>query len=282
MRIALEIEHGVDHVFQHARPGQRALLGHVPDQDHRRAALLRQPGEPRRAFAHLRHRPRRRSERVRPQSLDRVDHRDLRRLRLQHGEYLFQPDFREQLELPGIQGQAPRAQGDLLAGFLAAHVEHLRRAGEHRQRLQEQGTLADARITADQHHAAGDQTAAERAVELADAGRQPVRFARFDFGEHPHPGGAGQGVEAPRRRRFGLGDGFDQRVPRATLRALSLPFRRDGAAFGTGMNRFRLGHRGPSPKKPSTPASFAARRKSLSKAARGAFSRFARSRYSVS
>jgi hypothetical protein len=57
MGVALEIEHGIDDVFEHARPGQRALLGHVADQDDRDAGLLGQPRQLRRAFAHLRHRP---------------------------------------------------------------------------------------------------------------------------------------------------------------------------------------------------------------------------------
>ena len=35
MRIAFEIQHGIDDVLEHARPGDRALLGHVPDQDAR-------------------------------------------------------------------------------------------------------------------------------------------------------------------------------------------------------------------------------------------------------
>ena len=36
MRVALEIEHRVDDVLQHARAGDRALLGHVADEDARR------------------------------------------------------------------------------------------------------------------------------------------------------------------------------------------------------------------------------------------------------
>jgi hypothetical protein len=31
--VAFEIEHGVDHVLEHARPGERAVLGHVADQN---------------------------------------------------------------------------------------------------------------------------------------------------------------------------------------------------------------------------------------------------------
>ena len=35
MRIALEVEHGVDDVLEHARTGDRAFLGHVADEDAR-------------------------------------------------------------------------------------------------------------------------------------------------------------------------------------------------------------------------------------------------------
>ena len=43
------------------------------------------------------------------------------------------------------------------------------------ERLQQQRRLADARVAADQHHAAGDDAAAEHAVELVDAGRRGAR-----------------------------------------------------------------------------------------------------------
>src|SRR5690606_39811522 len=37
---ALEIQHRINHVLQYAGPGQGAFLGHVADQEDRRAALL--------------------------------------------------------------------------------------------------------------------------------------------------------------------------------------------------------------------------------------------------
>ena len=38
MRVALEVQHGVDDVLEHARPGDRAFLGDVTDQQHRSAS----------------------------------------------------------------------------------------------------------------------------------------------------------------------------------------------------------------------------------------------------
>ena len=52
--------------------------------------------------------------------------------------------------------QAARAQGDLGAGLFAGHVQRAARRGEVRQRLQQQGRLADAGVAADQHDAARD------------------------------------------------------------------------------------------------------------------------------
>jgi hypothetical protein len=41
VRIALEVEDGIDHVLEDARAGERPFLRHVADEDDRDAALLR-------------------------------------------------------------------------------------------------------------------------------------------------------------------------------------------------------------------------------------------------
>ena len=43
--LALEVEHGVDHVLDHARAGDLAVLGDVADQDDGGAAALGEGGE---------------------------------------------------------------------------------------------------------------------------------------------------------------------------------------------------------------------------------------------
>ena len=53
LALALELQHAVDQVLEHARPGQRAVLGHVPDQDHRHPPRLGQLHDPRGHLAHL-------------------------------------------------------------------------------------------------------------------------------------------------------------------------------------------------------------------------------------
>jgi len=56
VRVALEVQHRVDDVLQHARAGQRAFLRDVAHEHHRAAARLGRARELRRAFAHMRDR----------------------------------------------------------------------------------------------------------------------------------------------------------------------------------------------------------------------------------
>ena len=56
--IAVEREHRVDDVLEHARPGEAAVLGDVADEQGGDVALLGQAHEPVRALAHLGHRSR--------------------------------------------------------------------------------------------------------------------------------------------------------------------------------------------------------------------------------
>ncbi|MNL43505.1 hypothetical protein D3C87_1660200 [compost metagenome] len=54
--VAFEIEHGIDHVLDHARTGDLAFLGHMAHQHHGRARLLCVTDHCLHAGAHLRHR----------------------------------------------------------------------------------------------------------------------------------------------------------------------------------------------------------------------------------
>ena len=71
--IALEIQHGVDHVLEHARTRERALLRHVTDEQRRHVVRLREAHELRGALAHLAHGARRRLQLLAEQRLDRID-----------------------------------------------------------------------------------------------------------------------------------------------------------------------------------------------------------------
>jgi hypothetical protein len=72
--IALELQHGVDDVFEHARAGEPTFLGDVADEHDRRAALLGLVDEALSAAADLADAARERSERRIGDGLDRVDH----------------------------------------------------------------------------------------------------------------------------------------------------------------------------------------------------------------
>src|SRR3569833_4369384 len=68
--LALEVQHGVDEMLEHARACNRALLGDVADDDHRRAARLGKTDELCSTFPQLRYRTRAGVARVRFGGLD--------------------------------------------------------------------------------------------------------------------------------------------------------------------------------------------------------------------
>ena len=104
-------------------------------------------------------------------------------------------------------------------------------------RLQQQRRLADPGLAADEDERAGDDTAAEHAIELADAGRTAARRRQVDVGIELRPGGPGKRVallgRAGRHRR-GHGTLLDHRVPGAALGTAAQPLGRLRAALLTG------------------------------------------------
>ena len=215
----------------------------MADQDDGDAGLFGDPRQLRRAFAHLRHRAGRRTERLGIHGLDRVDHRDLGLVFGQRVQDFFELDFGLQLEVLGVDRQALGAHRDLRAGFFAADVQDLLEARHARQRLQQQGRFADARIAADQHHAAGHQAAAQHAVEFLDAGAETRHIDRFDIGQTEHRRGLRQSLMLHRKTvAGGFDDGFHQRIPLVAGRTLADPFVGNAAAFGAAVIGFCLGH----------------------------------------
>ena len=71
--VALEIEHGVDHVLDHLGAGDLAVLGDVADEQQRGALRLGVADQRLRGGAHLADGAGRGFERVGPQRLDRID-----------------------------------------------------------------------------------------------------------------------------------------------------------------------------------------------------------------
>ena len=123
LALALELQHAVDRVLEHARPGQRALLGDVADQDHRAAALAREALQRRRHLLHLADAAGRARQVGGPQGLDRVDHACLRALLLQRREHDLERGLGQHGHRQGVRAEALRAQLDLGRRLLAADVE---------------------------------------------------------------------------------------------------------------------------------------------------------------
>ena len=153
--LALERQHGVDDVLEHAGPGERAVLGDVADEHDRHAAPLglddQRPGRTRA--------PGRRdpaadescgSATVWMLSTTTRDGRRASMASIDAGQrrLVGQPQV-------GAHGTEPLgAQADLLGALLGADVQ--RGARPPRQQLQQQRALADARLAAEQGDRPGD------------------------------------------------------------------------------------------------------------------------------
>jgi hypothetical protein len=189
---ALELEHDVDQVLERLGPGDRAVLGDVTDEDRRRAGGLGVRHEARRALAHLRQRAGDRIELPGVHGLDRVEREHRRLERACVVQHLVDVGLGDQRE-PRIGGAEPaRAHRHLRDRLLARRVQDAAIApGQTAERLGEQRRLADARIAAEEEQAAGDQTAAQHAIEFGDPGRQPVGGRRLgDVGDGDRLGAA--------------------------------------------------------------------------------------------
>ena len=107
--LALEIEHGVDQMLEHARPGQRAFLGDVAHQEGGDAAPLGERHQARAALADLGDAARRRLQLGQEHGLDRVHDQRARlhvvELRLHDRQVVLRPQQTRRSRCPA----APRA-----------------------------------------------------------------------------------------------------------------------------------------------------------------------------
>ena len=196
--VSLEEEHGVDQVLEHPRAGDGAFLGDVADDDDRRAGVLGEGGQPVPHLAHLRHRAGRALYSAQRERLDGIHREDAGPQLARMLERDLRVRLRREVQRGRERAQPLAAQPDLLQRLLPAHVEdRKRRPRELVQRREEQRALADARISREQHHRAGDESASESAVQLADA--RPVPPSRRERhlidGQHRGKGApAGRGL----------------------------------------------------------------------------------------
>ena len=179
LALALELQHAVDQVLEGPRARQRALLGHVPDQQHRHVEALgdvHQPG------CGLPHRCDAAGGRLADrEGLDRIDHAHRRPLGLDGGEHGVEGVLGDHRHVERGLAEALRAGSDLRSGLLAGDVERrLPAGGDVGERHRGQGALPDPRGPAEQDERARHHAAAEHAVELAD----PADDARRPIGLH--------------------------------------------------------------------------------------------------
>jgi hypothetical protein len=231
--LTFEAQHRIDHMFEHARAGDRPILGDVPDEHQRSAPLLGKADQFLRGCADLAHGSRRTLDQIAVHGLDRIDHQHCRRsTTAEGGQYVSDRRRRSELYRRISQSQTPGAQPNLIGRFLARDIgDWHARQGKPRGRLQQQGRFSDAGIAADQRRRSFDESAAQRAIELLDAGRRA--FGQRDIGvEANQSDRASARLQVMLRRKGRHRDAsfLDQRVPFSAIDALPLPFGRDRAA----------------------------------------------------
>ena len=185
LALALELQHAVDQVLEHARPGQRPLLGDVANQEHRDLQAFGDLPDLLGRLANLGDRSGRRAELRRVQRLYRVDHAHLGLLGLERGEHDVEIGLRDHRHGQGLAAAEPLgAQTDLRRRLLGRDVQRAPPRRAHvGKRHRRQRRLPDPRGAADQHQRPGHDAAAEHGVELADAGTEALVIDRLDVTE---------------------------------------------------------------------------------------------------
>ena len=150
--VALEVEDAVDHVLQHPRAGDLAVLRHVADEDDGGAGLLGVADQRLGGGAHLGDGAGRQLHAVGPQRLDRVDdHEPRRRFGAERRQDVLDAGLGREPDRRLAERQALRAQADLGDRLLARDVDdRMPRCRERAGDLEEKRRLADPRIAADQ------------------------------------------------------------------------------------------------------------------------------------
>ena len=227
-QVAFEVQHGIDHVLEHTGTGQRALLGHVADENRGHTLLFGEPDQLRSAFAKLCDGARCGFQALAEQRLDGIDDQNLRRLRRQRTDDALHAGLRQQLHRRLPDTQTVCAKADLVERFLPRDVAAAAIAAEVGDGAEQQRGLADPGITADEDHGAGHQAAAKHAVQFPEPAAAATHPGHLQTVQTRHGGSAGRsdaayGMTGPGRR------GFTQRIPFSAIRTLTLPLELTGA-----------------------------------------------------
>ncbi len=233
-------------MFEQPGARDRAVFGHVADDERRAVGALGEVHEGDRALAHLGDAAGTRFDFRERHRLNRVDDE---RARCDPGECVqhgAQVRFGKQEQVVAC-AQPLRAQLGLGRGFFTANVHDRSALGrEARCELQQERRLPRAGRSPDQHQAPGHDSPTEQHVEFADPARDPRNGAARDIAEPNRPAPIARC--GPRRadgRAFALGrDGrsLNERVPRLARGAAAKPAHRLVAAPRTEERRPDLGY----------------------------------------
>ena len=238
--LALELEHAVDEVLEHARTGDRAVLGHVPDEQHGDAVLLADPEQARGRLAHLSDRAGRGADVARPEGLHRVDHADVGPLALERRADRLERGLREDLDPAAPPSRSARSF--TCAADSSPVTSSARRSREiDASAISSRVDLPTPGSPPTRTSDAGTMPAAQDPVELGQAGgdaRRPPRSRLRRGGAASGRFRSSRGQPAPGRKRF-----LDERPERAAARALAEPARGGLTALGARELDGRLRHR---------------------------------------
>lgn len=178
---ALKIKHGIDHMFQNPRSGNRALFGDMTDEKQHETFLFGQFDQFIGTGAHLRNAAGGRFRLFQIHGLDRIYYHDRCSGLFQRGDDVFDVGGRGQIDRRRFQPQPAGADFDLIGRLFARNVVAFRpfgQVGDAGTDLQQQSRFADTGIAADQNDRTGHQPAAANAVKLADVGMQTLKHLR--------------------------------------------------------------------------------------------------------
>ena len=116
-------QHDVLHVFQHTRSGNRAFLGHMPDEKTRASRRLCHAHQHAGAFAHLRNAARRARHVRTIHRLDGIDNHIIRRKLFPAAFGGGHRVFAQHKQVFALDAQPPPTQFDLPNGFLTRNIQ---------------------------------------------------------------------------------------------------------------------------------------------------------------
>ena len=233
LSVALKIQHDVHHVFQHTRSGNRALLGHMPDEKNRASRRLCHAHQQAGAFAHLRNAARRARHVRTIHRLNGINNHIIRRKLFPAAFGGVHRVFAQHKQIFALDAQPPRTHFDLPHGFLARNIQNTRSSRcQMLRRLKQKRRFADARVASDQHQRTFHYTSTQYAIQLSNAGRcARGRFFRHLGKAHGARSRAGPLLDCLNRRGLcSLRCLLLQRVPCVAAGTFAHPARRFIAA----------------------------------------------------